>query len=251
MILGDINDRVKVRKALEGADIVYNFAAISDIEEASEKPIDTIRVNVLGNAYILDAAKEYKIKRFVFASSIYVYGKSGSFYRASKYASELLIECFHERYGLDYTILRYGSLYGKFADERNWIYRILKEALLTGKITRYGDGEEIREYIHVEDAARCSVDVLSEEYKNQCVVITGHHPIKIKDLLVMIKEMLNNKIEIEYLPQKTQFHYEITPYSFTPKMGRKLTPNYYVDLGQGIMDCLNHIYQKIKGEKDT
>jgi UDP-glucose 4-epimerase len=178
-----------------------------------------------------------------------VYGNSGSFYRVSKHACELIIESFHERYDLEYTILRYGSLYGRYAHTHNWIYNILKQALLTGKITRYGDGEEIREYIHVEDAARCSVDILSEEYKNKCIIITGHHPIKIKDLLTMIKEIMANKIEIEYLSPKSSLHYEITPYSFTPKMGRKLAPNCYIDLGQGILDCLNHIHLMIAQEK--
>lgn len=248
MIIGDINDEKTARDVIKDADVIYNFSAVSDIEEAAANPMETIKVNIVGNANLLNIAKDYKVKRFVFASSIYVYGTSGSFYRASKHSSELLIESFHEIYNLDYTILRYGSLYGKYADGHNWIYSILKQAVTSGKITRYGDGEEIREYIHVEDSARCSVDILSEEYKNQCIIITGHHPMKIKDLLAMIKEIMNNKIDIEYLPPKPNFHYEITPYSFTPKMGRKLTPNHYIDLGQGILDCLNHIHQIISDE---
>lgn len=241
MIIGDINDEAKVRKAMKGVDIVYNFSAISDIETAASNPMETVKVNILGNTNILNIAKDYKIKRFVFASSIYIYGNSGSFYRASKYSSELLIECFSEIYNLDYTILRYGSLYGKYADNTNWIYRILKEALLTGKIVRNGDGEEIREYIHVEDAARASVDILSPEFKNQSIVITGHHPMKIKDLLIMIREIMDNRIEIKYQLSKSSMHYEITPYSFTPKIGKKLVSNCYIDLGQGILDCLHHI----------
>ncbi len=248
MIVGDINDEEKVRVAVKDADVLYNFSAVADIEEAAVKPMETVRVNVLGNTNILDIAREYKVRRFVFASSLYVYGNTGSFYRTSKYASELIIDSFQEVYGIDYTILRYGSLYGK--DEHNWIYKILKEALLTGKITRHGDGEELREYIHAEDAARYSVDILSDEYKNQCVVLTGHHPIKIKDLLTMIREIMGNKIEIEYLPAEPSYHYEITPYSFTPKMARKLTSNYYIDLGQGIIDCLDHIHKSLKNGRE-
>jgi UDP-glucose 4-epimerase len=249
MVVGDVNDSDRVREVIKGADIIYNFSAVADIEEAALNPMETVKVNILGNTNILNIAKDYKIKRYVFASSIYVYGKSGSFYRASKFASELLIESFHEVYNLNYTILRYGSLYGKYADEHNWIYKILKDALMLGKIVRHGDGEEMREYIHVEDAARYSVDILSEEYKNQCVVLTGHHPIKIKDLLLMIKEILDNKVEIEYLPTRQTYHYEITPYSFMPKMARKLTSNYYIDLGQGILDCLDYIHKNLKTDK--
>ncbi len=247
MVIGDINDTAKVRKAMAGADIVYNFSAVSDIEAAASDPMRTVEVNIRGNTNILNVAREFKIKRFVFASSIYVYGNYGSFYRVSKYSSELLIECFSEVYGIDYTILRYGSLYGKYADESNWIHRILKEALLTGRITRHGDGEEIREYIHVEDAARSSVDILSDDFINQSVVVTGHHPMKIKDLMGMVKEIMNNKVKIEYKAPKSNLHYEVTPYSFTPKIGKKLTSNYYIDFGQGILDCLHHISADISG----
>ncbi len=241
MVIGDINDEKKVREVLKRADIVYNFSAISGIADAAQNPVQTVKVNILGNTNILNAVKDYNIKRFVFASSLYVYGHSGSFYRASKYSSELLIESFLEVYGVDYTILRYGSLYGKHANEHNWIDKVLKEALLMGKITRHGDGEEIREYIHVEDAARYSDDILSDEFTNQCVVLTGHHPMKIKDLLNMIKEIMRNEIDIEYLHHKQKYHYEITPYAFMPKMARKYTSNYYIDLGQGILDCLDSI----------
>ena len=249
MVIGDINDEVKLKEVLKDTDIVYNFSAIADIEEAATRPIDTVNINILGNTRILNAAKDSGVKRFVFASSLYVYGKTGSFYRASKYSSELIIECFQETYGLDYTILRYGSLYGKYVDEHNWIYRILNDALSTGKIVRHGDGEEIREYVHVEDAARYSVEILADEFKNECVVLTGHHPMKIKDLLTMIKEIMDNKIEIEYLPAGENFHYEITPYSFTPKMARKYTSNYYIDLGQGILDCLGYIMKQRESSK--
>ena len=139
-----------------------------------------------------------KVRRFVFASSLYIYSEAGAFYRSSKQACELLIDNYRQAYGLPYTILRYGSLYGDRADERNWVYRILRQAVTEGRIIRYGDGEEIREYIHVRDAARYSIAILSEKHENQHVIISGHQAIKIKDLLTMIKEMMGGKIEVEY-----------------------------------------------------
>ncbi|MDD5434871.1 MAG: NAD(P)-dependent oxidoreductase, partial [Nitrospira sp.] len=152
MIVLDILDQEAVGKAIRGCDIVYNFAGISDIDEASQRPIDSIRINILGNSLLLDACRKAKVKRFIFASTLYVYSKAGSFYRSTKQACELLIENYFEIYGLPYTILRYGSLYGPRSDNRNFIYRTIKQALATGKILREGDGEEIREYIHVYDA---------------------------------------------------------------------------------------------------
>ena len=244
MIVGDVMDSKAVDSAMKNVDIVYNFAGIANIDEAKISPIETIKQNILGNSIILDACRKNKIKRVLFASSVYVYSNNGSFYRTSKRACEHIIEDYQKAYGLDFTILRYGSLYGPRADEKNWIHRMLKEALTEGKITRKGDGEELREYIHVYDAAKISVDALGEQYSNQYIIITGSHPIKIKDLLVMVKEMLNNKLEIEYVPADNEEHYEITPYSFSPKIAKKIVSDSYLDLGQGILDTIERIYNK-------
>jgi len=246
MIVGDILDKNKVFKAVEGCDAVYNFAGMADLDTATTQPIDTINQNILGNALILDAAVKAGAKRFVYASTIYVYSSLGGFYRCSKQAAELYVEEYQKRYGLDFTILRYGTLYGSRADERNSVYRYLKQALVNGKITAYGTGEELREYIHVRDAAKLSVDILSEEFKNKYVVITGHHPVKYKDMLNTIKEMLGAKVEIEFVPpEKGSAHYGMTPYSFIPKIGQKLVTNYYTDIGQGLLECLHEIQKEV------
>lgn len=242
MIIGDIMDEGLVRNSVKGADFVYNFAGISDIEEAGQKPFDSVKFNILGNSIILEACRQAKIKRFVFASSIYVYSKSGCFYRSTKQSCELLIENYREAFDLPYTIIRYGSLYGPRADERNYIYRIIKQALTERRIIREGDGEEIREYIHVYDAARSSVEILSDEFINQSVIITGDQQLRVKDLLLMIKEMLENKISIEYRQATNGYHYEITPYTFVPKMGKRLVGRTRLDLGQGILKCIEDIY---------
>ncbi len=243
-IIGDITDFDFVRKAINGQDIVYNFAGIADMDVAKSNPLNTVKTNIYGNAVLLEASRLAKIKRFIFASTLYVYSKAGSFYRSSKQASELLIENYHDVYNLDFTILRYGSLYGPRANESNWIYKVIKQALNERKIIRHGDGEELREYIHVLDAARLSVDILSEEYKNQYVVISGHQQMKIKDLMIMIKEILNNKIELEFLPVDSNEHYEITPYVFCPKIAKKIQSNNFIDLGQGMLDLITQIYHE-------
>lgn len=243
-IVGDIASLKQVDEAVRGCDIVYNFAAVADMDEAESQPIETVKTNIWGNSVILEACRRHKIKRFVLASTLYVYSKAGSFYRSSKQASESLTENYHEIYGLDYTILRYGSLYGPRAGQENWVHRIIKQAIQENKITRQGDGEEIREYIHVYDAARLSCDILSEEYKNQAVIITGNQPMKIKDSLMMIKEMLGNKVNLEFLPPIYSAHYNITPYSFAPKLAKRVQSTYYVDLGQGILDLIQELYKK-------
>jgi len=244
-IVGDMLDETVTNRAVKGCDVVYNFAGIADMDEAKKRPIDTIRNNIIGNAVLLEACRKNKVKRFIFASTLYVYSIGGSFYRSSKQACELIIENYREVYGLNFTVLRYGSLYGPRSGKDNWIYRALKQALTENKITRHGDGEELREYIHVHDAARLSAKVLENEYKNQYVMITGNQQIKIKDFLTMIREILQNKIKIEFKSVGSEEHYEITPYSFVPKFAKRIQGTNSVDLGQGILDLIGNIHREL------
>jgi UDP-glucose 4-epimerase len=172
----------------------------------------------------------------MFASTIYVYSELGSFYRVSKQACEKIIEEYQREFGLDYTILRFGSLYGPRANEFNFISNVLIQALKNKKIVRRGNGEEIREYIHVKDAAQLSVDAIDEKFKNKHLIITGHQQIRVKDLLIMIKEIFSDEIEIEFGDEEELHHYEITPYNYKPQVAKKITPETYFDLGQGLMD---------------
>lgn len=247
MVIGDILDEPQVQLAMKGQEVLFNFAGLADIDEARIKPIETVKYNVLGNTILLEAARQEKIKRFIYASTVYVYSNSGSFYRCSKCACELYIEAYQKQYGLDYTILRYGTLYGTRADLRNSIYRYLVEAMTEGKINYPGDGNEIREYINVLDAAQASAEILKDEFKNQQVIFTGHYPMKVGDLFTMIKEILKKNIEVAFVEPKSDDvtdHYTITPYTFIPKLGRKYVKHYYVDMGQGLLLCMQEIFDK-------
>jgi UDP-glucose 4-epimerase len=246
MIVGDIMDLQQVIDAVKGADIVYNFAAIADIDEAHNKPVATAAINVLGNTHVLEAARLANARRFVFASSVYVYSESGSFYRASKQAAERFTETYHDRYGLEYNILRYGSLYGRRSDRRNGIYRMLHEAIMHRTITYKGSGNAMREYIHVEDAARLSVQVLAPEYANRHLILTGQEKLRIRDVMTMISEIMPWPIALHFDEANAVHHYEITPYAFQPRIGRKLVLNEHVDLGQGLLDCIREIHQDLE-----
>jgi len=250
MIKGDILNLSQVLEALKGTDIVYHFAGIADIKEANQKPLEAVKCNVLGTTKILEACVRADVSRFVYASTVYVYSEHGGFYRSTKQSSELLIENYQKLYGLNFTTLRFGSLYGRRANEFNWIYNIIRQALTEGKMQREGDGEEIRNYIHVRDAAQACVDILDEQYKNEYIMLTGAQTIKIKDLLLMIREMLDNKVAIEYLDERMEGHYEITPYTFRPRIAKKYNLITQFDLGQGILDTIYDVYKGLNDSDD-
>lgn len=248
MITGSILDEAVVDDAVRNADIVFNYAGIADIGEANARPVDTARVNVLGNVMALEACRKARVSRYIFASSLYVYGKSGGFYRCSKQSCEIYIENYQAMYGLPYTILRYGSLYGPRADQRNAIERFAREALTTGVIRYYGSPQALREYVHVDDASTATLAILAPEFENQNIIISGNQPMRVGDLFKMIGEMLGKELRIEYENDPNSGHYQITPYAFMPKVGRKLIPPLTVDLGQGILRVLEAEHRKLHPE---
>jgi UDP-glucose 4-epimerase len=242
MIVGDILDADAVRHAVAGSEVVYNFAALADLNDALDKPLKTAQVNVLGTVHVLEACRAHSVRRFVYASTVYVYSREGGFYRCSKQAAEHYVEEYQRAFGLDFTILRYGSLYGPRTDLSNGLYRIVRDAIEQGRISYYGNAEAIREYIHVGDAARASVVALGDDFRNESVVLTGHEPMRVMDLLKMLAEILGMPdATIDFRDQKLAGHYVRTPYAYQPKLGRKYLPPLHVDLGQGLLQLVEEV----------
>ena len=241
MIVGDVLDLESLCAAIAGCEVVYNFAALADLNDALDKPIKTVEVNVLGTVNALEASRRAGVKRFLYASTVYVYSREGGFYRCSKQAAEHYVEEYQRSYGLDYTILRYGSLYGPRADETNGLHIIVREALERGTISYAGDPESIREYIHVSDAARASVVMLGDEFRNESVVLTGHQPMRVVDLLKMLAEIMGNPNAVNFRNEEYAGHYVRTPYAYLPKLGRRYAPVLHIDLGQGLLELIDDV----------
>lgn len=249
MIVGDILDRDLIAKTVAGVDAVYHFAAVADIEEAMNNPVRTIEVNVMGTLGLLEAARNAKLQRFVFASSIYVYSHQGSFYRTSKQACERLIEDYNNHFGLPYTILRFGSLYGPRAGQTNAVHRMVTEALTNRTITYAGTGAEVREYIHVLDGACAAADILAPEFTNEIVHLTGHERMTTQTMMETIAEIVGGNIDVVLGKGQRPGHYVHTPYSYTPKLGRKLVRKSYIDIGLGLLELIDHQSQGAAAEQ--
>lgn len=240
MIVGDLSNVDLLSKTIDGTHAVYNFAALADLNEALDKPLTTVQVNILGNVQVLEICRQKNVKRFVYASTVYVNSREGGFYRCSKQAAENYVEEYQRTFGLDYTILRYGSLYGPRADMTNGLLRVVKKALETGVVSYQGSPDALREYIHVEDAARASVVALGKEFCNQSVVLTGQEAMRVLDLLKMLAEILGIP-DVEFVEKEYSGHYVRTPYAYQPKLGRKYVPPMHVDLGQGLLQLIDDV----------
>ena len=245
----DITIEENVKNIFENKqfDFVYNLAGFANLDTAIKYPIETMKLNIIGNMYILKECVKNNISRFVYASSAYAMSNKGSFYGISKLASEKIIEEYLKKYSLPFTILRYGSVYSERSYDNNYIYNLVKSAVVEGEINHNGDGNELREYIHAADASKLSVDVIqSEDFKNLHVILTGNERMKRSDLFNMIKEILNDQVKINYQNDGYYNHYNFTPYSFDPSVSRKLSANPHIDMGQGLLECVRSVHENEK-----
>ena len=122
------------------------------------------------------------------------------------------------------------------------MHQIVESAIKTGKVQYKGSSESMREYIHVEDAARASVTILEQSFKNESIVLTGSELMRVADLLKMLAEILQlPEDSIEFIESHDGVRYVRTPYAYQPKLGRKYTLPVHVDLGQGLVQVIHEL----------
>jgi dTDP-glucose 4,6-dehydratase len=170
-VRGDITDREAVRAALaEDTDAVFNFAAESHVDRSIESADDFLRTNILGTQVLLDAARERGVRRFVQISTDEVMGslpeeesaffteaspyEPNSPYAASKAAAEHMVRAARHTFGLDTVITRCGNNYGPRQFPEKLIPLLLSNALHDEPVPVYGDGQNVRDWIYVEDHCR-------------------------------------------------------------------------------------------------
>jgi dTDP-glucose 4,6-dehydratase len=163
---GDITDRDAVRAAVGGGiDVLIHFAAESHVDRSIHDATPFVRTNVLGTQVLLDAAREFKIGRYVQISTDEVYGSLGpggffteetplapnSPYAASKAAADLLVKSYVHTFGLPALITRCSNNYGPYQFPEKLIPLFITNLLRDQQVPVYGDGLNVRDWIHVRD----------------------------------------------------------------------------------------------------
>jgi len=166
-IHGDIRDPAIVKKAMEGHHAVVHFAAESHVDRSVNNSRIFVETNVLGTQTLLDQALAQELEKFVHVSTDEVYGSidSGSWnedepllpnspYSASKAASDLLVRSYHITHGLNTSITRCSNNYGTHHFPEKVIPLFVTNLLDGEKVPLYGDGSNIRDWLHVDDHCR-------------------------------------------------------------------------------------------------
>jgi UDP-glucose 4-epimerase len=166
--VGDVRDQERLEEVVRnsGVEAIVHLAAIPGLERCRRDPNGAITTNVHGTYNVLESARECDVSRVVFTSSAAVYGnpvetpiKEGhqlrptNLYGVTKLAAEKLLDAYHQSYGLDTVILRFGNVYGVglYTHWETVIPKFVKQALNGRSLTIYGDGWQARDFIHIWD----------------------------------------------------------------------------------------------------
>lgn len=239
-ILGNTLNIKKLEKAIKGSKYVFNFAALADLDISRDKPLETASVNIIGTINSLIVSKKYSVKKFIQASSIYANSEQGGFYGASKKASEDYVERFNKKYGLKYSILRFGSLYGEDAGKNNGINSIIDNYIRKKFLMYSGKKTAARRYIHVEDACKACMQSINVKYDNKYLIITGQKKIKITKVMKYLSDLLNSNKKVRYKNLEIEGHYSNEPKPFKPRNGKKL----FIKNNKNLKDELNNIIKE-------
>lgn len=216
-VKGDIADAKIVNGIVPEADYIVNFAAESHVDRSIEDPSVFIRTNVMGTQVLLDAARKHEIKRYLQISTDEVYGSLGptgyfteatplapnSPYSASKAGADLLAAAYFETYGLPVLITRCSNNYGPYQFPEKLIPFFIKRLLNNQTVPVYGDGLNIRDWLHVEDHCSAIDAVLQKGSPGQVYNIGGNNEKTNMEITKFVLAGLNKpESMIEYVKDR-------------------------------------------------
>ena len=250
-IRGDIADRKLVFDLFEQEkpDIIVNFAAESHVDRSITDPESFVRTNVMGTTTLLDACKEYGIKRFHQVSTDEVYGDlpldrpdlffteetplhTSSPYSSSKASADLFVMAYHRTFGIPVTISRCSNNYGPYQFPEKLIPLIISRALADEELPVYGTGENVRDWLHVSDHC-VAIDLILEKGRvGEVYNIGGHNERTNLEVVKTILKALDKPESLIRFVKDRPGHdrrYAIDPTKMETELGWK--PQYVFDTG--------------------
>ena len=240
-VKGDITDREAVDKlfAEEHPDIVVNFAAESHVDRSIENPQIFLNTNIIGTSVLMDACRKYGIRRYHQVSTDEVYGDlpldrpdlffteetpihTSSPYSSSKAGADLLVLAYHRTYGLPVTISRCSNNYGPYHFPEKLIPLMIANALADKPLPVYGKGENVRDWLYVEDHCKAIYRILEDGRVGEVYNVGGHNEMRNIDIVKLIcKELGKSEDLITYVEDRKghDLRYAIDPTKIHNELG--------------------------------
>ena len=212
VVQGDVRDRVAVASAMEGVDLVYHQAGLVSVSDSMETPVVSNDINVAGTVRVLDAARRADA-RVVLASSAAIYGDADeqpipedapkaptSPYGADKLAADNYGQVFAEAYDLPVVSLRYFNVYGTGQNPEygGVIDAFLRRAFEGRPLVVHGDGEQTRDFVHVEDVVRANLAAGVTPHTGTAYNVGSGDSVSIRRLAELVRELTGTDAPIEH-----------------------------------------------------
>jgi nucleoside-diphosphate-sugar epimerase len=218
LVEGTVTDPDTVKKAMAGVQTVFHEAAIPSVARSVENPQATMLAGAQGTTIVLDEARHAGVRRVVFAASSSAYGDTPTLpkvesmepqplspYAASKLTGEHLMRIFAQLYGLETVSLRYFNVFGPRQDPKSdyaaVIPKFITAAIRKERATVYGDGEQTRDFCHIDNAVRANLLAAgtSRKLSGEVVNVACGERTSLNQLLKYIAELSGTHIEPQYL----------------------------------------------------
>lgn len=216
IIAGDIRDGAIVSRALEGMEAVVHLAASTSVTQSLEDPKGFWDINVNGTLTLLEACRAAGVSRFVFASSNAAVGEQTppinehmipnplSPYGASKLAGEALCSAYNHSFGMDTVALRFANVYGPSADHKSSVIPLFVKWAAEGRpFTIYGDGEQTRDFVHVDDICQAiNLSLRTPGIGGEVFQIASGIETSINELVRLMGRVLGREIRTVHQPER-------------------------------------------------
>jgi nucleoside-diphosphate-sugar epimerase len=194
-------------------EIVINLAARAGVRASVENPWVYLDTNIKGTLNLLECSKEFKVKKFILASTSSIYGlqempfnEEGKTdtplapYAATKKGAEVLCYSYHYLYNLDISIVRYFTVYGPAGRPDMSIFKFIKNIEAGKPIPVFGDGEQTRDFTYIDDIADGTIKAIKPT-GYEIFNLGSDHPVKLNFVIKLIEENLGKKAKIKFLPR--------------------------------------------------
>ena len=216
---GDIRDKLAVADAACGVDAVIHLAAVVGVQISVAEPVRTHDINATGTMNVLQEASRQSVRRLVFASTAAVYGDGNplplkedyvpmpvSPYAASKVAGESMCRAYAECYCLSTVSLRFFNIYGPRSENNPYtgvVAKFLSNALRRQILTVFGDGEQTRDFIYVEDVVEAIILALERKrMKGDVFNICSGEPTSINQLVETLRKVTGKQLKVRHDPER-------------------------------------------------
>ncbi len=204
-VLGDLTDADASTRAMRGCDAVAHLAAMADVNEVVAAPAQTDAINVHGTFTLLEAARTQELERFLYASTVWVYGNApgpephdedtplvlpAHLYTATKLAGEMYCRSYETLYGVPSTILRFGIPYGPRARPAAVVPAFINRARSGEALTIAGDGSQSRQFVYVEDLAAGMVASLAPAGAGRVYNLVGEESVSVRQIADTVRELV-------------------------------------------------------------